>query len=598
MAYANDLILVGDIFSAWHEDNYPEEGKGDAFEIFCSELVMKQWDLSIGDVIQGIVGGGNDGGMDAVYTFLDKELVGIDHRALDRKNARSFEQPKITLVLIQAKQKKGFEEVAIDKVVSSCRAFLDLSKSADDLAVHFNDDVVEQIDIFRRLLRNLAAQIPTVSIEFKFTTLGSTENIYAQISNKAKLLEQDFTSVVSGASGKVSLLGATELLELYRERPKTAFELRVDEASKSGDGLVVLASLRDYFNFLNESEEPTGADGTDGEPKLLSRIFEWNVRDYQGEVAVNKEIRESLVSQESAPFWWKNNGVTIVATRVNLVDKTVSVVDPQVVNGLQTSNTIFETLKDLSNDHPAFGQKILIRILMTDDEDRRDQVIRATNRQTAVTDASLYATETIQRDIEQFLLGADWYYDRRKNFYKNAGKKVSRIVGILSLAQSLMAAGLNRPDDARARPGSVIKKDEVYRSIFDAGIPLELYLWVVESQAAVDRELAAKIQDRATRNNLRFHALTALTTIMAGRTVDSLGSLKAIAKRDNLPNGVDVKLAVVTAQEAFEGYIASCGLRGEAVAKGRDFIGQLNAASLAAADEAASTTSTENEAPA
>ena len=187
MAYANDLILVGDIFSAWHEDNYPEEGKGDAFEIFCSELVMKQWDLSIGDVIQGIVGGGNDGGMDAVYTFLDKELVGIDHRALDRKNARSFEQPKITLVLIQAKQKKGFEEVAIDKVVSSCRAFLDLSKSADDLAVHFNDDVVEQIDIFRRLLRNLAAQIPTVSIEFKFTTLGSTENIYAQISNKAKL---------------------------------------------------------------------------------------------------------------------------------------------------------------------------------------------------------------------------------------------------------------------------------------------------------------------------------------------------------------------------------------------------------------------------
>lgn len=590
MAYANDLILVGDIFSAWHEDNYPDADKGDAFEIFSSELVMKQWDLSVGDVIQGIVGGGNDGGLDAVYTFLDKELVGIDHRALDRRNARNFEQPKISLVLIQAKQKKGFEEVAIDKVVSSCRAFLDLSKSADDLAVHFNDDVVEQIDIFRRLLRNLAAQIPTVGIEFKFTTLGSTENVYPQILNKAKILEGDFASVVSGASGKVSLLGATELLELYRERPKTAFELRVEEASKSGDGLVVLASLRDYFNFLTDSEEPPGTEDTEAEPKLLSRIFEWNVRDYQGEVAVNKEIHESLVSRSSAPFWWKNNGVTIVATRVNLVDKTVSVVDPQVVNGLQTSNTIFETLKDLPDEHPAFDQKILIRILMTDDEDRRDQVIRATNRQTAVTDASLYATETIQRDIEQFLLGADWYYDRRKNFYKNAGKKVSRIVGILSLAQSLMAAGLNRPDDARARPGSVIKRDEVYRSIFDAAIPLELYLWVVESQAAVDRELAAKVQDRATRNNLRFHALSALTTIMAGRTVNSLSSLKSIAKRDNLPAVATVELAVATAQQAFEDYVASCGLRGEAVAKGRDFIPYLNSRSLAAVEQAAPAT--------
>ncbi|KUM39124.1 AIPR family protein [Arthrobacter sp. EpRS71] len=582
MAYANDLVLVGDIFAAWHEDNYPDEGKGEAFEIFCSELVMKHWDLSIHDVIQGIIGGGNDGGLDAVYTFLDKELVGIDHRALDRKNARSFDQPKITLVLIQAKQKKGFEEVAIDKVVSSCRAFLDLSKSADDLAQHFNDDVVEQIDIFRRLLRNLAAQIPSVGIEFKFTTLGSTDNVYAQISNKARILENDFASVVSGATGKVSLLGATEVLELYRERPKTAFELKVDEASKSGNGLVVLASLRDYFDFLTESEEPTGSDGTDAEPKLLSRIFEWNVRDYQGEVAVNKEIRESLVDQESAPFWWKNNGVTIVATRVNLVDKTVSVVDPQVVNGLQTSNTIFETLKDLPKGHPAFDHKILIRILMTDDEDRRDQVIRATNRQTAVTDASLYATETIQRDIEQFLLSAEWYYDRRKNFYKNAGKKVSRIVGILSLAQSLMAAGLNRPDDARARPGSVIKKDDVYRSIFDPGVPLEVYLWVVESQAAVDRELASKIQDRATRNNLRFHTLTALTILMAGRTVSSVSSLKSIAKRDNLPTDEDVKLAVVTALDAFTDYIGTSGLRGEAVAKGRDFIAHLNASSLAA----------------
>ncbi|MGG5171411.1 AIPR family protein [Pseudarthrobacter sp. J1738] len=585
MAYANDLILVGDIFTAWHEDNYPNETVGSAFEIFSAELVMKHWDLSIPDVVQGIVGGGNDGGIDAVYTFLDKELVGIDHRALDRKNARNFEQPKLTLVLIQAKQKKGFEETAIDKVVSSCRAFLDLSKTTEDLSIHFNEDVVEQIDIFRRLLRNLAPQIPNVCIEFKFTTLGSTTNVYPQIMNKAEILKRDFASVVSGATGAVSLLGATELLELYRERPKTAFELTVEESSKSGDGLVVLASLADYFNFLTESDGHGDTEASADDPKLLSRIFEWNVRDYQGDVAVNREIHESLLSQTGAPFWWKNNGVTIVATRVNIVDRIVSVVDPQVVNGLQTSNTIFETLKRLPKDHFAFQQKVLIRILMTDDEDQRDQVIRATNRQTAVTDASLYATETIQRDIEQFLLSADWFYDRRKNFYKNSGKKVSRIIGILALAQSLMAAGLNRPDDARARPGSLIKKDEVYRSIFDAGIPLELYLWVIESQAAIDRELANQVEERAMRNNLRFHALNVATTLMSKRVVESLGSLKPVATRPNFPSDDIIGLAVTTAKSAFDDFVIESGLRGEAVAKGREFVGHLNAAALKAATQ-------------
>ena len=59
---------------------------------------------------------------------------------------------------------------------------------------------------------------------------------------------------------------------------------------------------------------------------------------------------------------------------------------------------------------------------MTADAPTRDQVIRATNRQTAVSDASLRATDDVQRQIENYFLTKGWYYDRRKNFYKNEGK--------------------------------------------------------------------------------------------------------------------------------------------------------------------------------
>src|SRR5690606_41822907 len=44
--------------------------------------------------------------------------------------------------------------------------------------------------------------------------------------------------------------------------------------------------------------------------------------------------------------------------------------------------------------------------------------------------SSLRATDKIQRDIEHILLNKDWFYDRRKNFYKNQGKPADRIVSL------------------------------------------------------------------------------------------------------------------------------------------------------------------------
>ncbi|MGV7710887.1 AIPR family protein, partial [Mycobacterium kansasii] len=88
--------------------------------------------------------------------------------------------------------------------------------------------------------------------------------------------------------------------------------------------------------------------------------------------------------------------------------------DVQVVNGLQTSHTVFEVLQGAAEDHPALDRSVLVRILVTDDASTRDRVIRATNRQTSVPAASLRATDEIQRDIEAFFHPHGWFYDRRK----------------------------------------------------------------------------------------------------------------------------------------------------------------------------------------
>lgn len=50
-----------------------------------------------------------------------------------------------------------------------------------------------------------------------------------------------------------------------------------------------------------------------------------------------------------------------------------------------------------------------------------------------------------------------------------------------------MAMGLSRPDNSRARPSSLLKRDEDYKRIFSTATSLEVYLWLAQSQKTVDR---------------------------------------------------------------------------------------------------------------
>jgi hypothetical protein len=123
----------------------------------------------------------------------------------------------------------------------------------------------------------------------------------------------------------------------------------------------------------------------------------------------------------------------VICSKASVTGKTFSL-DVQIVNGLQSSATIHDYLHDAETNDPARTRGLLVRIIVTDDHRTRDKVIRATNRQTAVPAASLRATDQIQRDLETYFLSEDWYYERRKNYYRNHGKTPARTVSIPYLA--------------------------------------------------------------------------------------------------------------------------------------------------------------------
>jgi hypothetical protein len=178
-----------------------------------------------------------------------------------------------------------------------------------------------------------------------------------------------------------------------------------------------------------------------------------------------------------------------------------------IVNGLQTTHVLDQAQKDGSLIESRLQNSIVVRIIETSDEDTRDKIIAGTNRQTQVPSVALYATQGLQRDIERFLLARGWYYERRKNRYKNLSMPAKKRITINLLAQAMMTLNLGRPDAARARPSTVLGSAGGYESVFPSDLNKNAYLAAIEVIKGVDdflkTDMAKQILNETT--NARFY---------------------------------------------------------------------------------------------
>jgi hypothetical protein len=89
----------------------------------------------------------------------------------------------------------------------------------------------------------------------------------------------------------------------------------------------------------------------DDDGSLKRHLFESNVRAYLGDVQVNRDIFTTL-SRDDTPelgdFWWFNNGITILATKAWVMGKEIFVENAQIVNGLQTTETVYNYYSNVS----------------------------------------------------------------------------------------------------------------------------------------------------------------------------------------------------------------------------------------------------------
>ena len=551
----NDQIVLETILRQSKQEQFPEEqiSDRDFFNWFVSEQIMKDYELSYDEINEGIVDNGGDGGIDAIYTFVNGELVQRDSELIDGKR-----NTNIDAFIIQSKYTNGFSETSIDKINSSSSELFDLNKPIDELRSVYNNDLLANIEVFRNQFLHLASKFPFLRFHFFYVTKG--EEVHPNVERKTSQLDATIKRHFDNAQIEFEFITAKRLIELSRKERLRSKELTLTDnpISTQDGGYIALVPIMNFFKFI-----------TDKDGNLIRYFFDANIRDYQGNVDINKEIRTTL--NESSPnedFWWLNNGITITAGNATLASKRLLIEDPQIVNGLQTSFEInkYFTENKIEND----PRNILVRIIKVEDEISRLKIIKATNSQTNIPPASLRATDPIHRNIEDFLYPKGFYYDRRKNYHKNQGKPINKIIGISYLSQIITSIYDQKPDYARARPSTLIKKNSDYVKIFNNTLPLELYHKGIIIQKEVERVLISYDSPKLSRaiiGDIKFHIamfVTCLLTNNAKPTPDEIASIDISKLNDDI-----VKVAV---EDVYIIYDAMGGTN--AVAKGTEFVSE------------------------
>jgi hypothetical protein len=524
-----DLQALDANFQTYCKDRVPSLAIDKAFERYCCENILKDYGLSDEEITSGNCGSTDDGGVDGLYFFVGRQLITIDTPV-------PIGATTATLAIIQATTSTGgFSETRIDKFDSFARDLLDYHTPPATIT-HLTQKARDLIANFRDKYASVISTPHTLEVVFHYAgKTNITPDRNPKIGSRFKKIDKHVKSQLTDARVSLELWNATRILKRVREQPEQRLLIDVSlHFQTRNKDVVCLARLVDFYRFLK------GKDG-----HLRAEILEPNVRDYQGDRnPVNNDIRQTLETPQTSEFWWLNNGITLLAKDSSVSGGKLSIDSPEIVNGLQTSFQIFQFYSDNQSRLNDESRSILLRVICPPDERTGSLITKATNFQTVVAGISLHATEETHFNIEDRLSLHGLYYDRKKGKYKRLNKPVPLIVSVLEMARSVIAILLRKPGDARARPQTLLQKDEPYVEIFNRDYDVDLYVACI----LLDRKVAAFLDSFTNarpeeRRDIRFYVDMWLGCELSRTPTPTAGSIAKTIKAVNDLSGPAIEAA-------------------------------------------------------
>lgn len=449
-------------FSAQNSlESLSEPEQFERFVNYC--VIAKQYPRDF-DYEDLSVGGGADSAIDGVAIIVNGNIIQKPEE-VDFFLAKNGSL-NVSFSFIQSKTSAKFNGAQILNFLAGIRNFF-----SDASSIPENDDILALRTIKQSIYKNSINLDGAPTLDLFFVTTGSWEepqHITGLIDNELKVLDKRglFSAV------EFQCIDAERLKQMYRElRGRSLKEIEFPS-------LVALPEIRgvrqSFVGSLAVSEYMKLVTDADGD--LQRNLFYDNVRDFQGQNSVNKEIDATLKSGAGqAALAIYNNGITIIAKKVERISGKVKLTDYQIVNGCQTSHVLFAN-KGIVDP----GSHIVVKIIETIDPDIAVNVIKATNRQTEVKVEAFESLSPFHKDLEEYYKARSGgrkhpiYYERRSKQYDNVpGIKSSEVITLSAQIKAYVSACLAQPQSTHRYFGEIL--DSNRGRMFIVGDQLEKY---------------------------------------------------------------------------------------------------------------------------
>lgn len=216
----------------------------------------------------------------------------------------------------------------------------------------------------------------------------------------------------------------------------------------AGQVYVVLCSADSLVRII------TNDDGL-----IRANIFDDNVRDYQGDTDVNREM-EATLSTHPVNFVLFNNGITIVCDELESKNRALIIKNPQIVNGCQTCNSLYKVKRketDLSQ------VQVIVKVIEATKPEVTQGIVKGTNRQNIVYEEAFETIRRYHKELEDFfnIMQTEGfhkvYYERRSKQYARDNKiKPHQKISFRVLIQSMVAMYMNHVETSHRHESKLI----------------------------------------------------------------------------------------------------------------------------------------------
>lgn len=397
------------------------------------------------------VGGTSDMGIDGIAIKVNDIIVKSKEDIDDIVNVNVKKRINVEFIFIQSKYKSNYDKGELNNFVDGVRDFL-----SDKHFFPMNEEVSAHLRLKEHLLSDdLSIMWETnPKVTLYYVTMGRWQEPEDLLGIQKQFIK-DVETLNIYDNVNLTFVDSGILKEYYDSIQNT-FNVTIDTRH-----IMPLTDVNGVENsclsivYGSELLKLISYEGI-----IRKSLFYDNVRDFQGSNPVNSEIHNTIKNSPEK-FIILNNGITIVCDEFKQNNTKISIFNPQIVNGCQTSHILFEADKLGLN---IANVPISIRFISTTDEEIVNEIVRGTNRQNIVLEEAFETTKKFHKDLEEFFtaFSQDYdtiYYERRsRQFQNNPTIKQTEKINLRVLTQYFVGIYLNKPHSSH-RHESILLKD-------------------------------------------------------------------------------------------------------------------------------------------